>query len=80
MRSMINDMLCAHFVQTSQDTQVKLDVVASSLVHQLVLATKYLQCDLMQSHTSGMQQLCAELAQSREENRRSLQQAQAGST
>ena len=72
MRSMIHETLRTHLAQTSQEMLAKLDEVASSLARQLVLMIENLHRNLMQSHTAEMQFLRDELAQSREEKRRSL--------
>ena len=76
MRSLIDDTLRAHFAQTSQDTQSKLDAIASSLVRQLVLTTENTQRELTQLHTAKMQRLRSELEKSREESCLAVQQAQ----
>ena len=51
-RLAINETLRMHFAHTTQATQEKLNKVASSLAHQLLLVTESLQRSLMQSHTA----------------------------
>lgn len=75
----IDKTLRTHFAHATQATEEKLDEVASGLAHKLVLLTENLQCSLMQSQTIEIQRLHHELAQSREDARRLLQQAQVAS-
>ena len=66
MRSMIDETLCAHFVQTLSDTQSKLDAVAVSLAQRLVHVTESTQQTLVEKHTTEVERLQLELAEARE--------------
>ena len=76
MRSRIDDTLRAHFAQTSQDTQSKLDAVAASLAQQLVHAMETTQRTLAEKHTAEVERLRTELAQAREDSAKAMYRAQ----
>ena len=76
MRTMINETLHAHFVQTSVNTQSKLDAVAASLAQQLVQATEAIQQTLADKHNAEVERLRWELAQAREENVKAMKRTQ----
>lgn len=76
MHSMIDEMLHAHFAQTSQDTQSKLDAVASNSARQLILATESTQRDLVEKRTAKMEHLRTELAQACNDSLKATQHAQ----